>query len=108
MFGDIGKMLKLAGQMKTKLPEMKAKLAATEYSAEAGGGAVRATVNGQLGVVDIKIDESLLADGDSEMLADVIKAAIAAAQAKAADAAAEALKELTGGVDIPGLDGLLG
>ncbi len=108
MFSDIGKMLKLAGQMKTKLPEMKAKLAATEYSAEAGGGAVRATVNGSMGVVGIKIDESLLAEGDAEMLADVIKAAIAAAQAKAADATAEAIKEMTGGVDIPGLDGLLG
>lgn len=108
MFGNIGKMLKLAGEIKTKLPEMKAKLAAAEHSAEAGGGAVRATVNGQLALVDVKIGREALEDGDAEMLADLVKAAVSAAQEKAAAAAAEAMRELTGGEDIPGLEGLLG
>jgi DNA-binding YbaB/EbfC family protein len=108
MFGDIGKMLKLVGEIKTKLPEMRQKLAESEFSAQAGGGAVRATVNGQLALVDVQIDKELLADGDAEMLEDSIKAAVSAAQAQAAKAAAEAMKELTGGMDIPGLEGLIG
>ena len=48
MFGDIGKMLKMVGEMKRKMPEMQAKLAASTYTAEAGGGAVAATVNGKV------------------------------------------------------------
>ena len=108
MFGDIGKVLKLAGELKTKLPEMKAKLAAAEFSADAGGGVVRATVSGQLALLDVKIDTELLGDGDAEMLEDLIKAAVSAAQTKATQAAAEAMRELTGGMDIPGLDGLRG
>lgn len=107
MFGDIGKMLKLVGEIKTKLPEMKEKLAAAEFSAEAGGGVVRATVNGQMVLLDIKIDKELLGDGDVEMLEDLVKAGVAAAQEKAAVAAAQAMKELTRGMDIPGLEGLL-
>ena len=110
MFGDIGKMMKLAGQMKSRMPEMQEKLAQSTYTAEAGGGAVEATVNGRLGVEDIKISGEAWADGemDRELLEDLIKAAVAAAQQKAAAAAAEAMKELTGGMDIPDLGKMMG
>jgi nucleoid-associated protein EbfC len=110
MFGNMGKMLRMAAEMKTRLPEVQQQLAVSEYSTEAGGGAVRATVNGKLQLVDLQIDATVLQDGkmDGELLADLIKAAVSAAQEKAATAAAEAMKELTGGMDVPGLDGLLG
>ena len=106
MFGDIGKMLKLAGEMKRKMPEMQAKLAASTYSAEAGGGAVAATVNGKLALVDVKIAPAVLADCDAAMLEDLVKAAVTAAQEKAAMAAAAAMKELTGGMALPGMEGM--
>jgi DNA-binding protein YbaB len=38
----------------------------------------------------------------------MIKAAISAAQAQAAVAAAQAMSELTGGMKLPGMEGLLG
>ncbi|MDY7010869.1 MAG: YbaB/EbfC family nucleoid-associated protein [Planctomycetota bacterium] len=107
MFGDIGKMLKMAGQMKAKLPEMKTKLAAAEFGADAGGGVVSATVNGKMQLVDIKIAPEVLGDGDAGMLADLIKAAVSAAQEKAAVAAAEAMAELTGGMKLPGMEELM-
>jgi DNA-binding YbaB/EbfC family protein len=105
MFGDLGKIMKIAGEMKRRMPELQARLAATEYTAQAGGGAVTATVNGKLALVDVRIDKSVLADGqmDTEMLADLIKAAVASAQQQAAEAAAAAMKEITGGMDIPGM-----
>ena len=107
MFGDLGKMMKMAGEMKRRLPEMQAKLAATEFSAEAGGGAVEATVNGKLLLTNVKINPTVLAEGH-EMVEDLVKAAVSAAQTKAANAAAEAMKEITGGMNLQGLDGLLG
>ena len=110
MIGDMGKMMQMEANFKTKLPEMQQQLADSEYSAEAGGGVVSATVSGKMQIVDLKIDSSVLADGemDSEMLADMIKAAVSAAQEKAATAAKEAMQELTGGMSLPGMDGLLG
>ena len=109
MFKDLGKIMKIAGQMKSKMPEMQEKLANSEYTAEAGGGVVCATVNGRMGLVDLKIDKALLADEktDVEMIEDLVKASVATAQKKAAEAAAEAMKELTGGMDIPGLDQMM-
>lgn len=109
MFGDLGKIMKIAGEMKRKMPEMKERLASTDYSAEVGGGMVKATVNGRLQLTDLKLSEQLLADGDLslEMLEDLVKAAVSAAQAQAAQAAEEAMKELTGGMDIPGLGDMM-
>ena len=109
MLGGIGKMMKMAAAMKTKLPEMQAQLAQSEYTAEAGGGAVAATVNGKLQLVNLKIEPGVLADagGDVETLVELIKTAVSAAQETAARAAAEAMKELTGGMDIPGLDAMM-
>ena len=106
MFGDIGnlgKLMKMAGEMKRRMPEMQAKLAASEFSADAGGGVVRATVSGKLLLKDVRIDPALLADDamDAGLLEDLIKAAVAAAQEKASTAAAEAMKEITGGMELP-------
>jgi DNA-binding YbaB/EbfC family protein len=109
MFGDLGKIMKLAGEMKRKMPEMRERLAAAEYTAQAGGGVVQATVNGKMMLTDLKLSEQLLSDGDLslEMLEDLIKAAVSSAQAQAADAAEAAMKELTGGMDLPGLGDLM-
>ena len=101
MFGNIGKMMKLASEMKTRLPEMKAKLESSLYTCQAGGQAVSATVNGKMMLTELKIDPKILEDNDVEMLEDLVKAAVSAAQAKAAEAAAEAMKELTGGMELP-------
>ncbi|MBC8372712.1 MAG: YbaB/EbfC family nucleoid-associated protein [Planctomycetes bacterium] len=108
MLGNIGKMMKLVGELKTRLPEMQKKLDEGKFTASAGGGAVKATVTGKMRIVGIKLDKDLLADVDCEVLEDLIKAAVAAAQEEAADAAKAAMKELTGGVEIPGLSGMLG
>lgn len=109
MFGNLGKIMKLASEMKEKMPELQEKLALARFEAEAGGGAVKAAVNGKLALVDVKIDPSALSEGgmDAEMLEDLIKAAISAAQATAAQAAQQAMLELTGGMQLPGMEGMM-
>jgi hypothetical protein len=109
MFGNIGKMMKIAGEMRKKMPEMQQKLAESEYTADAGGGAVSATVNGKLRIVGVKIDPAVLDDEqtDAAMLEDLLAAAVGAAQEKATEAAQEAMMELTGGMELPGMDDML-
>jgi DNA-binding protein YbaB len=91
-----------------KMPELQERLAASQYVAEAGG-AVKATVNGKGELVDIKIDPAGLVGltDQTGMLEDNIKAAVSAAQAAATQAAAEGMKEITGGLDLAGLEGLM-
>ena len=108
MFGDLGKIMKIARDMKEKGPAMRAELESRQFTASAGGGAVAATVNGKMELIDLTIAPSVLDDGDAEMLADLVKAAVAAAQGEARQAVAEMLQELTGGIDLPGLEGLGG
>ena len=107
MFGDLGKMMALAGKLKTELPKMKQRLAESEFAADAGGGAVSATVNGKMQILAVKFTPEVVADNDPEMLADLVKVAVTAAQEQAAEAAKAALNELTGGVDLPGLSDAL-
>jgi hypothetical protein len=109
MFGNLGKMMKLASEMKTKLPELQQRLAESEYTAEAGGGAVSATVNGKGQLLDVHIGAAAAAGEqmDAAALADMVKAAVSAAQERAAAAAREAMAELTGGVEIPGLTDMM-
>ena len=109
MFGNMGKMLKLAGEMKTKLPAIKEELAATEHRAEAGDGRVAAVVNGKMRLVKVEFADDLLADPalTAETLGDLVTTAVRDAQIRAADAAAEKMRELTGGVDIPGFSDML-
>ncbi len=88
---------------------MRQELETKTFSADAGGGVVTATVNGRMELVDLKIAPEVLAEADDpEMLADLVKVAVSAAQKAASDAAAEMMKDLTGGLNIPGLEGLLG
>ena len=110
MFGDLGKMMKMARQMQERAKTVKQELDVKTFTAQAGGGVVAATVNGKLELVELKISPALLQDGaaDAGMLADLVKAAVAAAQKEASAAAAGMMRELTGGMDIPGLEGLMG
>jgi len=109
MFGDLGKMMKAASEMKRRMPEVQAKLEAAEFAAESGGGAVRATVNGKGKLTDLRIDGKLLAEEgmDGEVLADLVKSAVSVAQGRAAEAAVEAFRDLTGGMSLPGAEGLM-
>ncbi len=74
-----------AREMQEKMKAMQEELARKQVSADAGGGMVTAVVNGRMEVVKIRIDKSKVDVNDTEMLEDLVVAAIAAAQRKAAD-----------------------
>ncbi len=104
--GDIAGMMKQAKEMQGRMKEMQDQLAAARYDAETGAGAVKATVTGKLELVDLTIDPA--SAGDVEMLEDLIKSAVCAAQAKAAEAVKAEMQKMTGGMNLPGLDGMMG
>ena len=73
---DLGGLIQQAQALKDKFLSAQEELAARTAEASAGGGMVTAVVNGKLELVRIRIDPSLLASSDVEMLQDLVTAAV--------------------------------
>lgn len=101
--GNLFDMMKNARQMMEKAKELKAELAKRTADGNSGAGMVTATVNGVGDLVGLKIDPSAVTPDDTEMLADLVVAAVADARNKADALRADAMRELTGGVDLSSL-----
>jgi nucleoid-associated protein EbfC len=106
--GNLAGMMKQAMEMKGKLQEMQESMINLRFEADSGAGAVTATVNGKLELVALKINPETLKSGDVEMLEDLVRSAVCAAQRKATDGVKAEMAKMTGGMNIPGLDSLLG
>ncbi|HRI89258.1 MAG TPA: YbaB/EbfC family nucleoid-associated protein [Hyphomicrobiaceae bacterium] len=98
---DLMGMMKKAQELQAKMAQMQAELAALEVDGQAGGGMVKATLNGKGDVRGIKIDPSLLRPDEAEILEDLLIAAIADAKAKAESAMQAKMQEATAGLPIP-------
>jgi len=83
--------------------EAQEELANQEVEGSAGGGVVKAIVSGKGDLKEIKIDPEVIADGDVEMLEDMIVAAVSQAQENAQQMQQELMSGLTGGLDLGGL-----
>ncbi|MDP1907094.1 MAG: YbaB/EbfC family nucleoid-associated protein, partial [Hyphomicrobium sp.] len=66
-----------------------------------GGGMVRVTLNGKGEARRVKIDPSMVQPDETEVLEDLILAAINDAKAKVEQTAQQKMKELTGGLALP-------
>ena len=98
---DISQLFQLGQQVQGRLTQMQTELAQQTVSGSAGGGMVTATVDGRGQVQSIKIDPSIVAEGDLEMLEDLVVAAVMDAQRKADEVYRAELKKLTGGMSLP-------
>lgn len=94
-------------EFQSKMNELKNELARTEVNAEAGGGMVKVTANGNREIISIKLDKDIVDPEDMEMLEDLIVAGINKALSEAERMNKEKMGELTKGIlpgGIPGLD----
>ena len=99
----MGMNMKAIQQMQMRMEKIQKELGETIVEGTAGGGVVKATVNGQKEFIGIKIDPSAVDPDDVELLEDLITAAVQDAMAKATATAEEKMGALTGGMKIPGL-----
>lgn len=102
--GGLGNMMKQVQQMQAKMEEMQTKLEGQEVEGSSGGGMVKVVTNGKQEIVSIEIDPEVVDKNDVEMLQDLIVAAVNQAREKAQELQAEQMSELTGGLNLPGLN----
>ena len=99
--GDMGKLMKQAQEMQSKMQEAQEKLDDITVTGEAGAGMVTATASAKGAVVSLSIDPSLFNPDDKEVVEDLIVAAIKDAQAKASEAAQAEMGKVTEGLPLP-------
>lgn len=96
---NIGQIMKQVQDMQNRMSEVQAKLADMEMTGASGGGMVQAVMNGKGELKRIKIDPSMLTDG--EVLEDLIVAAVNDAKSKTDAHSQEEMSKLTGGLPLP-------
>jgi DNA-binding YbaB/EbfC family protein len=100
----LGSLLKHAQEIGGRMQGLTDELRARRATGSSGGGMVEIEVNGLVEVLRCHIDPKLLAQGDQELLEDLVATAVTQAVAKAKELHAEVVKSLAGGLNFPGLE----
>ncbi len=89
--------------MQSGLQKKQEELANKTVEASVANGKVVVVATGAGDVTSITIDPSVIDPDDKEFLQDLILSAVQEAITKGKDMAAEEMKKLTGGLNIPGM-----
>ncbi|HMJ39321.1 MAG TPA: YbaB/EbfC family nucleoid-associated protein [Verrucomicrobiae bacterium] len=93
------KMLKQVQQMQDKMGKVQEELETETVEATAGGGAVRVVATGTQKVVSVTIDPA--AASDTEMLQDLVVAAVNEAMERSKQLAASKMQAVASGLGLP-------
>jgi DNA-binding YbaB/EbfC family protein len=93
------KMIRQMQQMQDRMGKVQAELDTETVEASAGGGAVRVVMTGTQKVISVAIDPA--AAGDSEMLQDLVVAAVNEALELSKQLAAAKMQAVASGLGLP-------
>ena len=94
---NMNNIMKQYQRMQRKLEETQEELAKKEYTGQAGGGAVKATVTGAKVLTKLELDKDAVDPEDVETLEDMIVAAVNQALESADEDSQSQMGKLTGG-----------
>jgi DNA-binding YbaB/EbfC family protein len=83
------------------MKELQDELDRTEVEGAAGGGLVTVTLSAKGDLKGVKLDDSLMKPGETEIMEDLLVAAHADARRKAEEVMQDKMKNLTGGLPLP-------
>ncbi|HYI09514.1 MAG TPA: YbaB/EbfC family nucleoid-associated protein [Thermoanaerobaculia bacterium] len=96
---NIKQLMKQAQQMQD---QMQRQMQTIHVEGTAGGGMVKAEMNGNKELLAITIDKEAVDPDDVEMLQDLVKAAVNEAARKVDEEMQSSMGAMTGGMKIPG------
>ena len=100
---DMKQMMRQAQKMQEDMAKLQEELDAREYTARSGGGAVTAVVDGKHRLKTLEIQHEVVDHEDTEMLADLVIAAVNEAVRQAAETSEAEMSKVTGGMNLPGM-----
>jgi len=95
--GNMKKLMKQAKDMQNKMMETQKELESMEVEGSAGGGSVKAVINGKKELLSLDIDSELLNE-DKEILEDLIIVCINQAQNKVDKVSKDKMGSISGGL----------
>ena len=98
---NLDELMKMAQEAQEKLLKAQEELDRLIVEGVSGGGLVKVRASAKGRIVAIDIDDSLLQPSEKQMVEDLVAAAINDARAKADVAAQGAMREVTGGMQLP-------
>lgn len=101
---NIAGMMQQAQKVGQDMKAMQEELRTKRVKGSAGAGMVEAVCTGQGELVSVTIDPQLFADGDKDLIEELIPQAVNDAQAKGKQLQQEMMQSITGGLNVPGLD----
>ena len=101
----MGNFLKQAKKAQAQIAKIQEELAEKTVEVSSGGGMVTAMVNGRGELLSLRIEKEVIDPDDSEMLQDLIVAAVNEAVRKSQELMQEEMGKLTEGlgINVPGL-----
>src|SRR5688572_8158089 len=102
-FGDMSSLLKQAQDMQRRMQETMRSLGERVLEGTAGGGAVKAFVNGNQEIQAVKIQPAAVDPDDVETLEDLVTGAVRQALTAAKELREREMAKITGGMNLPGL-----
>ena len=99
--------LKNMGQLQNQMQQLQNKMQDTTATGEAGAGMVKVTVNGLCNVQSVSIDAQLMTPEDQHTVEVLVASATNEAIKKVTSINNEEMGKVTGGLNVPGLNGLL-
>ena len=100
---DMKDMFSQLKQAQKQVKLIQKELSNLRVESEAGGGLVKATVDGEATLVDLEIDESMLQGDELKVLPKLIRNAVQDAQKKAREQSASQMQSMAGGMGFPGM-----
>jgi DNA-binding YbaB/EbfC family protein len=92
-----------AQELQAKLAKAQQELAEMTTEVSSGGGAIKIVIDGQQRIRSVTISPEAINAEDTEMLEDLVMAAVNEAIQKSQELAASHLGSLTGGLKLPGM-----
>lgn len=87
--GQLASLMKNLPKMQEEMGKLQSRIALVVCEGDAGGGMVKAKVNGQMEVVSCLVSDELMKMNDKELMEDLVRSAINQAIKKARQAVAE-------------------
>ena len=100
---NMGQLMKQAQQFQSKMAKLQEELGEKTVEASAGGGMVTVVANGKQEILSVHIDQEVVDPEETEMLQDLVMAAVNDALSRAREMMNEEMGLLTKGMGIPGL-----
>ena len=98
---NLDELLKMAQDAQAKLMQAQQNLDHVEVEGVSGGGLVKVRASATGRIINIDIDESLLAPSEKQMVEDLVAAAINDARAKADAAGNAEMSKMSAGLPLP-------